>query len=393
MHKSNLKEILLVVSLLSFTLLLGFLTSINDSPTNPEEFNLRNQGLKTSTLWNLTGTYMMTNVYHNGDIVAEEEYKTIAVILIDETLENFTWSKTAATYPWCHGSGTKEDPYVIEQVYIDGNYMGTTYYVYSNILIRHSRAYFIIKDCSLHNNGINEGGAIYLYDTRNGAILSNTFRYNRYGIYLFESHNNIIRNNDLLSNHDQELVGTGCAIFLDGYGNGNGSCNNTVEYNTMINHYVELQIYFSLNNIISRNYIKNTLWGCFPGIGGVYLYASNYTFITYNTFAGDYADYPNPYGDFIIGEENCIGNVISNNFEENTTSTSTKLFTAQSLNTWFRLQSSNFNYIYGNKLEKTISNPAIPGYPIYTILITGLISIITLLVILRKKRILKFLHF
>ncbi|MFW9949286.1 MAG: right-handed parallel beta-helix repeat-containing protein [Candidatus Thorarchaeota archaeon] len=191
---------------MNFVFIIGISNPTKDLSTNPEEFNLSDQGLKSSFLWDLTGTYMMTYVYHNGDIVTDEVFKTIAGILIDETLEDFTWSKTAATYPWCHGSGTKEDPYVIEEVYIDGNFTGTTYYVYSNILIRHSRAYFIIRDCSLHRNGINEGGAIYLYDTTNGAILRNRFTYNRNGIYLFESHNNTIRLNYLVSNHDQEVV-------------------------------------------------------------------------------------------------------------------------------------------------------------------------------------------
>jgi parallel beta-helix repeat protein len=372
--------------------MIGFLNLTKDTSINSVEFNVREQNLKTSFFWNLTGTFMMTYVYHNGDIETGL-YRTIAGILIDETLENFTWSKTAATYPWCNGSGTKEDPYIIEYVYIDGNFTGSIYPVYSNILIRHSRSYFIIKNCSLHKNGINEGGAIYLYNTTNGALLGNSFTYNCYGIYLFESHNNTIRFNNLLSNHDQEVVGTGSAIFLDGYGNGKGSCNNTVENNIMVNHYVELHISYSLNNIINRNFIKNTLFGYYPNTGGVYLYSSNYTSITYNTFAGDYADYSNPYGDYIIGEENCIGNVISNNFGQNASSASGKMLTAQEPKTWFTLVDSNYNYIYGNKLLKTITNPTIPGYTIGIILIIELMSLIILFMILRKKHILKFLHY
>ncbi|MFW9949285.1 MAG: hypothetical protein ACFFKA_04060 [Candidatus Thorarchaeota archaeon] len=81
----------------------------------------------------------------------------------------------------------------------------------------------------------------------------------------------------------------------------------------MINHYLELSTSYSLNNIISRNYIKNTLFGYYPGIGGVSIYCSNYSTITYNTFAGDYADYSNLNGDYRIKEENCVGNYIFGN--------------------------------------------------------------------------------
>ena len=121
---------------------------------------------RTSSFWNLTGTFMMTNVSHYGDIVTEERYKTIAGILIDDTLENFTWSETASVYPWCSGSGTKEDPYIIEKVYIDGQFIGKDYLYYSNILIRHSRVHFIIRNCSLHRSGVyaDWNAGIFLYN-------------------------------------------------------------------------------------------------------------------------------------------------------------------------------------------------------------------------------------
>jgi parallel beta-helix repeat protein len=342
--------------------------------------NIKNQG--TTPFWNLTGTCMWTWVYHNGDIETDEYFKTVAGILVDETLENFTWRKIAATYPWCSGSGTEEDPYVIEHVYIDGQFTGNSYWIYSNILIRHSRAHFIIRDCSLHKAGPNDNAGIYLYDTTNGVILRNNLTYNHDGVHLFESYDNVISENDIMSNHSL-MVGTGKAIWLDGYGNGNGSCNNTVEDNIIIDYYDGIGVYFSLNNVITGNFLNNTLFGYFPETG-LYLYCSNYCSITFNTFAGDYANYPNPYGDFIINQENCEGNVIDGNFGGRVTIATSQL-RVQNSQSWFTLSSSNHNYIYGNILLKSTIQPTIPGYSVFVIIIVVLLGLIGFSIFLRRK--------
>lgn len=347
---------------------------------------------RTASFYNLTETVMITNVTHYGDMTSEEQYKTIAGILIDDTLKNFTWSETAAAYPWCYGSGTKLNPYIIEWVYIDGQYRGKNYLYYSNILIRHSRVHFIIKNCSLHKSGVfaDWNAGIFLYNTTNGQLLDNDFTYNRGSIQLFESHNNTISFNSMLSNHDAELVGLGCGISLTGYGNGMGSRDNFVTDNTIINHYSGIVVFNSVNESIDNNFIKNTLFGHFPDTG-VYLVDTNYSDVTFNVFAGDYADYSNPYGDFIINEQNCVGNVISGNFENYTSSSSSKLFTAQEPATWFSFEGSNYNYIYGNRLLKSnpITKPTIPGDIIYLTFIIELMSLIVITTILKKKVIFK----
>lgn len=307
----------------------------------------------TLVFWNLTGTFMETNVTRWGGITDEEEHKTIAGILIDEKLENFTWSKAAIIYPWCNGSGTKADPYIIDKVYIDGLYIGKDYSYYSNILIRHSRAHFIIRDCSLHKCGryADSNAGIYLFNTTNGVLINNNLTYNRGSIELFESHNNIISGNRMLSKHDAE-AGLGSGVYLGGYGNGNGSCNNIANDNIIINHYHGIVVFNSINATLSRNTINNTLFGHFP-THGISLSDTNYSSVTYNAFAGDYADYPNPYGDYIIDEQNCVGNEISDNFRDTYITDSFSLYTAQDSGSWFNLQNSNYNYIYGNILLKT----------------------------------------
>ena len=124
-----------------------------------------------------------------------------------------------------------------------------------------------------------------------------------------------------------------------------------IEDNIIINHYGGIGVWFSLNNRINRNFVDNTLFGHYP-TGGIYLSNSNYCYITFNTLAGDYADYPNPYSDSIIDEENCVGNTI-----------------------------------YGNILLKTnpIEESLIPGYIIHLIIIIEVISVIAISIHLKKK--------
>ena len=82
---------------------------------------------------------------------------------------NWTW---ASSQPWCNGSGTKEEPYCISYLKIDGNGVSNC------VEIRNSlTTFFIIKDCILYNAGDNETGNtaanIMLINSRNGKILSN----------------------------------------------------------------------------------------------------------------------------------------------------------------------------------------------------------------------------
>ena len=125
---------------------------------------IENKSLNTTSYYNLTGTYMESSIYDNGADLYGETNKIIAAILVDDTLNNYKWEDIKASYPWCTGQGSLEDPYIIEKVYVDGLYKGNTYINYANIYIRHSSAHFIIKNCSLHRCGSNERGSIFLYN-------------------------------------------------------------------------------------------------------------------------------------------------------------------------------------------------------------------------------------
>lgn len=324
---------------------------------------------------------MESNIYDNGDILHEEKDKIIAAILIDDTLNNNHWEDIKTTYPWCTGEGTLEQPYIIEDVYVDGLYKGNTYIHYANIYIRHSNAHFIIKNCSLHRCGANERGSIFLYDVTNAIIMGNEFTFNGNGVHLFESHNCTIKNNYLTSNHSL-IVGTGKAIWCDGYGNGEGSCDNVIESNVIINHYDGIVAHFSKNLLITKNFLNNTLFGHYPDTG-VYLSCTNYSSITYNIFAGDYADFWEE-GVNIITQDGCEGNSIIGAFTTSSLSSSSPLKTQQT-STWFTLDNSNYNYIYGNIILKEGYNPSI-GFN-NLLFLTIIIAFATFLTFLRKRKI------
>lgn len=344
---------------------------------------IENKSLNTALYYNLTGSYMESNIYDNGGILTGETNKIIAAILVDDSLNNYQWEDIKASYPWCTGQGSLENPYIIENVYVDGLYMGNTYIHYANIYIRHSNAHFIIKSCSLHRCGANERGSIFLYNVSNGVIVDNEFTFNGNSIHLFESHNFIIKDNYLESNHEF-TVGTGKAIWCDGYGNGEGSCNNIIESNVIINHYDGIVAHFSKNLNIRKNFLNNTLFGHYPD-SGIYLSCTNYSSISFNTFAGDYADFWEE-GINIITQDGCENNSIIEAFTINNPSSNSPL-KAQQVSTWFNLDNSNHNIIYGNIILKEGYNPTISYNSLF--FLTTIIALIALIAVLRQIRLRK----
>ncbi len=163
---------------------------------------------------NATTSYK-TVLYPIQIIVNEEpESYPIPPLVIDDTGEgDYTWDD-AVEQGWCIGSGTEQDPYIIESLEIDGQ--DTT----SCLSIRNSSVYFIIQNCIFFNagGGINEAGlklehvsnailrnvncsdnnanGFLLYDCQNITISDSTMNDNDFaGIYLSQSSFNFILNN------------------------------------------------------------------------------------------------------------------------------------------------------------------------------------------------------
>jgi len=237
---------------------------ISDELQNTEDKNeifVRLNHLKNPKFWNLTGS----------------------PIYIDDCRSNCNWEKMSSKYDWCYGSGTLEDPYIIENVIINGKNSG------SCITIRNSNVYFIIKNCILYNSGwsfFDWGSAIKLINTNNGKILNNNCSYNNgygilqflcrnnnfsqnivnynsyHGVYSWKSDDNYILENEI--NHN-EINGisfwfckknniTGNEINYNKNGiNLKMSNNNFIAFNYLVNNNISIYQFWSYGNIISDN--------------------------------------------------------------------------------------------------------------------------------------------
>ena len=157
------------------------------------------------------------------------------------------------------GNGTAENPWVIEELDINGSDYG--YCIY----IGNTTDYFTIGGCYLHEAYTTEPNPIYsanagivLYNVENGLIEENEIEYNGwFGIYVLDSDNNVLENNSVCQN------GYGIFIFSN-------ASYNTVQYNSVCNNsYAGIKIGLSKNNLIYRNTVD------YNGIGiQVSLFAS-----------------------------------------------------------------------------------------------------------------------
>ena len=100
---------------------------------------------------------------------------------------NWTAAKAAGI---CTGNGTSTEPYVIEDLVIDGGGSG------SCVLIENSNVFFKIDNCTIYNSGINwEDSAIKLESVYNGIINNTDCDTNAWGVNLDYSENNTIVGN------------------------------------------------------------------------------------------------------------------------------------------------------------------------------------------------------
>lgn len=140
----------------------------------------------------------------------------------------------------CTGSGTSLDPYIIENLEIDGQ--GDE----SCIYIDTSNIYFEIQNCTL----FNADEALKLRNVQNGAILANTIYNSEYGIHLYESCDNSILSNEIFDND--------FGIILH-----DNSEENSFQGNNVRDNVLGIYLYKSYHNSISVNNLSNN-W--FQGI-------------------------------------------------------------------------------------------------------------------------------
>lgn len=167
----------------------------------------------------------------------------VAKISIDASNIFTNWD----TCPWIIGSGSQEDPYILENLVIDAGGVG------SAILIKNSDVDFIIRNCILSNSGAEYGDAgISLDNIMNGYIVNNTIKDCENGISAFDDSANIsIENNTLLSNYmGIHLIGSNVLVK-----------NNSMDMN---NYGIWVQI-GGKNNITKNSIFNSVNSGIFIG--------------------------------------------------------------------------------------------------------------------------------
>ncbi len=110
---------------------------------------------------------------------------------------NNNWSAAEAA-GICTGNGTSTDPYLIEDLEIDGGGVG------SCIFIENANDYFMILNCTLTNaydDFLMEEAGIKLYNSSNGQLINNTFSNpDGTGIFIHISNDTTLIGNSLNSN-------------------------------------------------------------------------------------------------------------------------------------------------------------------------------------------------
>ncbi|MFX1503824.1 MAG: nitrous oxide reductase family maturation protein NosD [Promethearchaeota archaeon] len=203
--------------------------SVNSYQIDMNSSDNDNSNLKTATYWKLTGS----------------------TILIDDSNSSRDWAYTEANYDWCSGSGTIGDPYVIENVTIDGQYSR------SCIEIRNSNVHFEIRNCTLYHGGyylsiFDPDAGIRLDHVTNGVLVNNNCSYNIYdGIHLFYSSGITVSENTLNNNFKGiDLV---------------DSDNNDISGN-IIKNSIEYGIYIEWSD--SNTIYNNNMTNCGIGVDG-----------------------------------------------------------------------------------------------------------------------------
>ncbi len=222
MNKSPFILVLILILSINIILFLNSGYSILENDSRRNSSNNYNGLLENSDYWDLSNIFINDSATGLG-------------------AHNWTW---AVNQDWCNGSGAWDDPYVIENITING--LGNLVPIH----ITDSDKYFIIRNCTLYNSPFFSErdryvGGILLENVSKGIIENNNcFENSNEGIILKYSRNCTVKQNIVNLNNN------GITLF---YSNSCTIKENTVEFN--INNGIEL--YYSNNSIIEENTIES----------------------------------------------------------------------------------------------------------------------------------------
>ncbi|MFX1407379.1 MAG: NosD domain-containing protein [Promethearchaeota archaeon] len=239
----------------------------------------------------------------------------------------------------CTGQGIFSNPYVIQDLEIDGGHSG------SCIWIENSNVYFKIANCKVYNSGVwpgvgirldsvtngllkdnevlnNSGNGITLWNCTYNEISRNNVRNNNFTeIGLGDSHNNIVSGNTVINNDHNEYT----LLVRDSY-------NNTIMGNRCDNGFYGISIDDSDNNVVSENIVNNN-----NNAGIAILIADN------NIISGNIVENNIRWGITVSGSD-------YNNFTENIVTQN-----GDTINAGISLGSSFFNNIYLNCFDNVFN--------------------------------------
>lgn len=299
-------------------------------------------------------------------------------VYINDEEPNYNWSKTAAENEWCTGSGTYEDPYVIESLYVNAHGEGGC------VCIRNSKKYFVIKNCWFENCEWDEyGNGVYMRIVENGTVADNIILHTFTGIHTnIGIYNVTISNNIIITDHTGKTGGKGIDLS-------SGTYNTTAINNKILNHYMGMMVSFSRYINVDNNFVENRILEDFEDESPIFFQDSNYSRLRGNVLAGYFAREK-----FNVDEKNCVGNIVENNIVSTNDSLAYDFdSTIENINSGsgspkisgdtggiIGLSRSNYNYV-GYNISLVDSSPAAQGLSLNMIvLIIGIFSIVVAIV-------------
>ncbi len=315
------------------------------------------------------------NNYENRDINQKiKNAWTLSPFIIDDYGNgDYTWSE-AVSQPWCSGAGTSNNPYIIDDIYINAAQYRCC------LEIRNSNKYFIIKDSVFANAGIINGdAAVKFRNVDNGKMIESRCIANEkpgypgrsYAMILLYSNDNTIDDNDIYNNQH--------GILIDDYSNNNKISNNNIfdhsgtaitiedgcDYNEVSHNTIDdnswAMILDSDHNTISRNEVTRTEF-----LSGIHLDGSNYNYILGNTIK--YSKYNGLTLSSSSNNNTVADNLISSNAQSGqggvgVSSSDNNTFINNTISTnyddGFYLFRSDNNKVYNNTIKNNF------GYQIY----------------------------
>ncbi len=234
------------------------------------------------------------------------------------------------------GTGTEEDPYVIE------GYNITTTLYNRGIFISETTKYFVIRNCYI--DSVFDGIHIDRIASGTATIINNTIYDNSRGIYLYYALSSTVTNNNCTDN--------GSGILFE-HSSGSTATNNTCNDNSKGIYLTSSSSSTVVNNTCSSNslkgiYIKNSDGSTVTNNNcsnnneeGIYLEDSDQCVITYNLLQEN-----NNYGVYLLpdGHESWGNLIHHNNFVDNNLGGTSQASDECTDNFWYDSATQEGNY-------------------------------------------------